>query len=62
MEAGAAHDEDGGKEPDGHGQRHEAERLGVDGGDDDKCHQVVDDDDHEQERAQAIGKARPHER
>jgi hypothetical protein len=37
-EAGSAHDEDGGKETDGHGQRQEAERLGVDGGDDNDRH------------------------
>ena len=43
-------------------QRHKVERLGVEGRDHDERDDVVDDDDREHERAQAIGEPRPDER
>ena len=57
-DAGAApDDEDGRKAADGHQERHDAERLGVDGCDDDEGDEVVKDDGRQHERAQPVGNA-----
>jgi hypothetical protein len=62
-EAGAAcGDEDGRIAGDGHHERRDAQRLGVDGCDDDEGDEVVKDDGRQHERAQPVGKAGPHQR